>query len=148
MSFNPASEERQLYQIVHFSRKFLLLEKNILWNLLMKNPYSFSVVWSKARAIRKRRSTNIEYQRTSVFEQYYKCCKNRKWAYNRCAGRWKFYLWTKKEFLSLENEYQNIKIIYRADVDFSMYDKNYLIFTLKISINKNHTLPVRGIIIC
>ncbi|ETD59319.1 hypothetical protein AP219_18145 [Escherichia coli] len=41
MSFNPASEERQLYQIVHFSRKFLLLEKNILWNLLMKKPLFF-----------------------------------------------------------------------------------------------------------
>ncbi|EJB4043780.1 type III secretion system effector arginine glycosyltransferase NleB, partial [Escherichia coli] len=46
----------------------------------------------------------------------------------------------KKEFLSLENEYQNIKIIYRADVDFSMYDKKLSDIYLE-NIHKQESYP-------
>lgn len=51
----------------------------------------------------------------------------------------------KDAFSKLEYDYENIKVIYRNDIDFSMYDKNYQKFIWKIFLSKSPCQKKKGL---
>ncbi|EDS1887620.1 hypothetical protein JGX72_004294 [Salmonella enterica subsp. enterica serovar Montevideo] len=58
-----------------------------------------------------------------------------------------FFPGQKDAFSKLEYDYENIKIIYRNDIDFSMYDKKLSEIYMEIFLSKSPCQKKKGIII-